>query len=201
MIMASLNNKYTYPLTAFQDKAVNDMRLREEVKAVSGITTQLVFISRDPDQRAAVVFIFQKELSAGEKTLLDGVVAAHRGDQNHLPTLKKVRYQQIDFKTKSLIAKGFLFAGKVHSLSDNAQKTLLGLDQLRNDSMMTYPVKVNALNDADGSAVLADANDVHAFFLTAIGTVRTHWDSGTVLKDAVRDATTVDAVKAIADNR
>ena len=194
-------NQYVYQLNAFPHRAYNENRLRDEVRTVAGISKRLTSLLRSSTVRGALVFTFERELSAPEKILLDGVVAAHQDDDHHLPSLKQERFIRIDSKTRLLISKGFLFGGKRFSLSDNAQKTLLGLEALADNPNMQYPVLYNALNDADGSISLNNATDIHAFFLTAMAAFRQAWDSGTALKEAVRQASTIEAVHAIVDDR
>lgn len=117
-----------------------------------------------------------------------------------LAEVKAAKYAAIDARTVELIEQGFVFGGQTYSLSLPAQTTWLGLDQLRSDPALTYPVVVNTLDDgATGS--LPDAATVHGFFLTAVGTYRGHKDSGTALKDQVRAAADEAAVNAIVDTR
>lgn len=117
-----------------------------------------------------------------------------------LPTLKEEKFAAIDKRTGELIEAGFLFGGKRHSLSQKAQTTYTGLYAVRAEPLLSYPVKVNTLDDS-GSTLLGSAADVQAFYLTAVGTYRAYLDAGTALKDAVRAATTVAEVAAIADGR
>jgi hypothetical protein len=126
---------------------------------------------------------------------LDALVAA-----NPLDGLKVDRYEEIDERTEELISQGFIFAGKLFSLSDNAQINILGLEQVKDDPAMTYPINYGAKDSGD-YVVLADAAAMHGLFLTALGTKRARLDSGRALKTAIGAATTLAEVDAIVDDR
>ena len=76
----------------------------------------------------------------------------------------------------------------------------MGTHQAKHDPAFTYPVKWNTLDDSDVIEI-ADSSALHTFYLTALGTYRTHVDSGTTLKDSVRAATTIAEVDAVEDTR
>ena len=114
---------------------------------------------------------------------------------------KLLKYEAIDAKTSALIAQGFQFPtdGYMYSLSLESQANIHGVFTARNLGV-NYPI--HWLNiDEQGSVDLENANDVTEFFLTALGTIRAHKDSGTVLKDLVTAATTVEQLYAIVDDR
>jgi len=106
----------------------------------------------------------------------------------------------IDHRTLELIAQGFVFAGKTFSLSQAAQSRLLGINQVRDNPAVTYPINWNTIDDSDVYPV-PDSATLFSFYLTAMGTYRAHVDSGTTLKDQVRAATTKAEVEAIIDPR
>lgn len=110
------------------------------------------------------------------------------------------KFEAIDTRTSALIEDGFPFAGKVFSLSISAQSTFTGLYAIRDEPALTFPVKVNTIDDLD-FLELKDSAQVRAFYLTAVATYRTHLDGGTKLKDEVRAAVSVDAVAAVEDTR
>lgn len=187
-----------FPRSLLPDSLFGAARLTQDLHtAVPGLSLR---VGPSTDDRTQLEVFTSRVLTAAEQALVYGVLRAHVSDRKHLPTVKDRKYKAIDSKTKQIISKGFLWEGEYHSLSDNAQRTLLGLDQLRNDPAMVYPVKVNSLDDT-ADAVLTNAAEVHAFFLAAMGTFRSIWDAGTALKDQVRAATTVDAVNAVKDAR
>jgi hypothetical protein len=121
-------------------------------------------------------------------------------DLTNLEELKQWRYDLIDARTSELIKEGFGYAGKQFSLSQNAQLNILGLDNAKDDPAIEYPIKYNTIDDLDTYDVV-DAADVHNMYITALGTKKAHLDSGTVLKQQIRDAIDVDGVNAIIDNR
>ena len=121
-------------------------------------------------------------------------------DFNNLTELKQWRYDQIDARTGELIKQGFQHQGKTFSLSQNAQINILGLDNAKDDPAMAYPIKYNTIDDLDSYDVV-DAADVHTMYMAALGTKKAHVDSGTALKQQVRDAVDIAAVNAIVDNR
>jgi hypothetical protein len=117
-----------------------------------------------------------------------------------LSEYKDLRYDEIDSKTEEKILLGFAYAGKVFSMSANAQTNILALDNTRDDPAMSYPITYNTLDDLDSYNVV-DSTDLHNMYLTALGTKKAWVDSGTQLKDAVRAAIDEQAVQAIIDNR
>lgn len=128
-----------------------------------------------------------------------------------LEEVKKKKINAIDAKTDELISQGFLFGTNgVFSLSRQAQANMLGvrtsiadhrsagtLDQFE---AIFFPIVFNTLND-DDSVTLNTVEDFQSFYDSAMLTVRTHLDGGTALKQAVRNAITVEDVEAIVDNR
>jgi hypothetical protein len=117
-----------------------------------------------------------------------------------LHRLKHAKMKAIDARTDELIAAGFTYADKSFSLSLAAQAKMMGTHQVKDDPALTYPINWNTINDDDVYAI-ANATDLNGFYLTGLGTYRTHVDGGTSLKDQVRAATTEAEVNAIVDNR
>ena len=112
--------------------------------------------------------------------------------------LKAYRFTEIDYKTGKLISQGFVYNGVTFSMSTNAQSNLLG-SFLAKDSL-TYPFSWNAKDDSSTYAI-ADVAEMTTFFMTALGTKKAHQDSGSALKNQVRDAVDIAAVNAIVDAR
>ncbi len=138
------------------------------------------------------------ELASYKASLQDAYDAWYDGAS--LPLYKERKFVSIDKRTGELIAAGFTFAGKQFSLSTNAQNTFTGLYAIRDEPALSFPVKVNTLDD-DGFVELTEPDDVRQFYLTAVSTYRAHLDAGTALKDAVRAATTSAELDAIKDPR
>ena len=121
-------------------------------------------------------------------------------DTNTLAGLKEFRYDEIDARTGEIISEGFTYQTKIFSLSQNAQINILGLDNAKDDPAMVYPIEYNTIDDLDSYSVV-DATDVHNMYLTALATKKATTDSGTAIKQQIRDAADIPAVNAIVDNR
>ena len=121
-------------------------------------------------------------------------------DLTDIPQYKSYLNDKIDNRTSELIALGFTYSTKQFSLSASAQSNLLGLDLSKDDPALTYPIKYNTIDDLDSYSV-PDSTDMHSMFLTALATKKGHLDSGTVLKQQVRDATTISELDLVIDNR
>lgn len=134
-----------------------------------------------------------------DQAAIDSVIAAHT-PLTELAKAKAAKYDRIDARTRALIERGFTFADKVFSLSLEAQAKIMGVNQVRDDPNVSYPIRWNTLDDEDYLDV-ADAAGMLAFYLTGVGTYRAHIDSGSALKAQVRAATTVEAVAAVTDER
>ena len=104
----------------------------------------------------------------------------------------------IDTKTREIIAQGFGYNGKTFSLSDNAQRTFLGMYVTR--ATATYPISIPTLDDT-GVESLADSLAVEAFYSAMESTLRSALESGVALKQQVMAAATEADVKAVQDNR
>lgn len=150
-----------------------------------------------------VVFQFLDALDPSEVTVLEQIVTDFRNSFSPLPLAKEIKFNEIDSRTADLVAVGFIFppgSGLTFSLSLPSQIKLMGIEMLRNDPAMVYPIRFNSKDDT-GYIDLADETTVHNMTLVAFGTYRQYVDTGSVLKAQVRAATTVDEVNAIVDNR
>ena len=113
---------------------------------------------------------------------------------------KRRKFAAIDARTDELIRLGFTYSGKQFSLSIESQMKMVGAHAARNEPAMTYPIIWNTLGD-EGTYSIVDANDLNGFYLTGVGTLRALLDSGTALKDQIRQATTLAEVEAVTDSR
>jgi hypothetical protein len=116
----------------------------------------------------------------------------------NLNDYKKLRFKEIDIKTGELISQGFVYNSKIFSLSNNAQLNLLGVDIKRNDGIL--PLTFNTIDDMD-DITFTDPAELDNFFMTALGSKKTHLDSGSALKLSIRNAASHLEVDAIIDNR
>jgi len=124
-------------------------------------------------------------------------------DSYDISTEKEAKFKLIDQKTSDLIADGFEYppgSGSKFSLSIEAQSLMLGAYQSRNAAFMAYPMEWN-MKDDSGSIQLLTPEEFEQFYLSALGTIRAHRDSGTTLKNLVRAAQTKSEVSAILDER
>jgi hypothetical protein len=138
------------------------------------------------------------DLDGAEQAILDTLISDHKADE--LAYMKTKRAAEVDALTDELIKAGMSFGGKVFSLSPAAQLKMVAAYVTRNDPAFTFPVVWNTIDDLDTFSI-DDAQDMSNFYLTGIGTVRAHLDSGTTIKDAIRAATTVAELDAVEDNR
>lgn len=122
-------------------------------------------------------------------------------DINEATTLneaKNIKYKLIDKRTGELISAGFTYNGVVYSMSENAQNNLIGAFISKDG--LTYPIYWNSKDDSS-LLTINDSTELVNFYSSALTHKRTQQDNGTTLKNSVRDATTIDEVKAIIDNR
>jgi hypothetical protein len=190
-----MSTNFHYLMSAFPNDNIDPKALENECAAV---TTEHPSLTYD-DVSVDITF----DLVVPTQAQIDAIVAAHQGHGDLLAVVKRKKVIAIDDRTDVLIGLGFEFppgSGMMFSLSKSGQLTMLGMDQLRDDPNFSYPVNYNSKND-DGVVALVNSAMVHNFFLSAAGTLRYRLDSGTVIKDEVRDATTVAEVEAIVDPR
>jgi len=120
-----------------------------------------------------------------------------------LDEARQVRFAQIDHRTDELISQGFEYtpgSGVMLSLSLEAQNRLTGVLLLKDSPMIGYPIRWNAINDEFYHDV-TDATDVVNMYGTAAGTLKARVQSGTQIKNEIRNALTVDAIMAVVDPR
>ena len=189
---------YTFPISLIVDKQFNPSRLMGEIKAaIPTLTT--VFIKADQDDRANLIITVNRALTAPEQDTVRATLTAHESDLRHLPTVKARKFASIDRKTTVIIGRGFVYNGVTHSLSENSQKNLLGIFNVRADPSV-YPIKFNSKDDATDSTISNEAEFL-TMYGNAMATLRAAWDSGTALKEQVRAASTVAAVNSVIDAR
>ena len=147
------------------------------------------------------LYIYEPKFTNGDVSSVEGGYWLKDSIESlDLAGYKAYRFKEIDIRTGELVANGFAYNGYVFSLSQNAQINILGMDEVRNDPAMSYPIEYSTIDDL-GHYSVVDATDLHNMYLTALGTKKAWVDSGTTLKDAVRAATTDSEVQAIIDNR
>jgi hypothetical protein len=115
-----------------------------------------------------------------------------------LDEAKAEAFERIDARTDELFASGFEFNGHRYSLTNEAQSRFLTM--LITKDLIGYPIVYNSIDDTY-QLEIGSAAETQAFVFTALGTGRAYLDSGTALKDAVRQAATVEDVSAVVDPR
>jgi hypothetical protein len=117
-----------------------------------------------------------------------------------LEDAKHLKYNEINRKTEDIIGEGYVFAGKTFSLSANGQTNILALEVTKDSPNLSYPVSFNTIDDSE-TFYIPDSETLHEMYLTALATKKSALDSGTDLKNLIKDATTIDEVDAVQDNR
>ncbi len=120
-----------------------------------------------------------------------------------LPKIKRLRFDAIDNRTQKLLEQGFEYPGGSDTYFSLSEKALLEsfiMYAARNEVAFEYPYVVNSLDDTAQYSI-SDSAALRAFFLTGASALRNVVDSGTALKEQVRQATTAGAVLAVDDDR
>jgi len=185
---------FIYSVAAFQDGDLNPERFIADAKQIVGLE-QIQFITHTG---TTVSVVFQTEISQEAKFALDALVAEHRDDLHHLPTVKQLKFRAIDSVTIALIESGFTYQGIRFELYLEAQVRLLGMIVMA--QFLTYPILYNSKDDTQ-VIELNNAGEVMAMAGGALGSIGYYLNTGTGLKQQVREATTVEQVNAITDPR
>lgn len=185
---------YPYPRINAGGFDLAQLQFSLEAKAaLPGVTLR---VACDPTTATVTT---TEDLDAGQEATLAALAASYDG----IVALQEAKNALIDQRTTDLIEEGFQYpqgTGLLFSLSQVAQTNLLGLESAADNPAFAYPVEWNSIDD-EGVYSIPDATTAHTFYLTALGTIRAWKDSGTVLKDQVRAATTPAEIAAVVDNR
>jgi hypothetical protein len=177
----------------FEDGDVSLDRLVESLRAILG--SEYVSVSTNDDE---LILTTVHELSPDKAAAVKAALAGHRVDKHHLPTVKALKYETIDARTRELMALGFEANGMRFSLSVGAQLKLLRLDLVRD--ALDFPVVFNSLDDC-ASYSIATPGALHEFIVKGLLRVHRIVEGGTDLKNLVRAAQTVADVIRIVDPR
>lgn len=183
----------TYNLSDISAGVLNINKLNESIEE-SGLIVEYHNITHVKDGDDILVF----GESFVDESGVDDIVSQHIAQT--LAELKSQKSEEIDSRTGELISLGYTYQTKQFSLSANAQTNILALFATKDHPAIIYPIEYNTIDDAD-TYFVANAADLEAMYLTALGTKKASVDSGTFLKDQVRAATTNAEVEAVIDNR
>jgi len=178
----------TYTIATDITKGIlNHTRLESEIRT-SGYVTNFLDISSDD----VYVRVYGDSLS-NESAL--GTLVEDHGYET-LAELKDRRYNEIDYKTMTLIAPGFTYDGTTFSLSISAQMNWSSIKE--NTSDFTFPLNISTIDNYEYTLAEADVCD---FWCEGRDTVKGHLDSGRALKKSVHDAADEAAVDVVTDTR
>lgn len=117
-----------------------------------------------------------------------------------LEAYKLQKLEIINSKTAEMIEAGYTYNGLQFSLSDRAQTNILALYSTKDDPILSYPIKFNTIDDLNTFDAV-NASEIANMYYSALATKKGYLDSGTVLKEQIRNATTKTEVDSISDNR
>jgi len=191
----------SYPFSAFPLGVVDVPSLVTEL-ADASLSSQPTRVVGAP--LPTVLLLFASPVSEADKSKVDSVVAAHQAGTTALQIAKKEKLVTIKRKTASLVTAGAFeypaASGKLFGMSEVSQLNITGVFNNRTAPGFAYPVVFFTKSDLD-SVSLADAAAVEEFHAAAVAAIRAIRDGGAALKAQVVAATTVEAVRAIVDNR
>ena len=113
---------------------------------------------------------------------------------------KLQKLEIINSKTAEMIEAGYTYNGLQFSLSDRAQTNILALYSTKDDPILSYPIKFNTIDDLNTFNAV-NASEIANMYYSALATKKGYLDSGTILKEQIRNATTQTEVDSISDNR
>lgn len=192
-------SKYAYLNSSLEVVSCSDV-VREITipKLVALSVTERIDNAPDVIQAKGLNATYHKKISG------DGSDISHYTVIEFLNNLKGEKFRGVDKKTHALIVTGFEYpssSGVYFSLSIHAQDSLSGLKALSDDvGYSNYPITFNSIDDF-GIITVSNAAEAKDFYGTGYKKVRSYLDSGTVLKDSIRSATTVAELDAVVDNR
>jgi len=168
-----------------------------------------------PDSSVAEVRQFHEKLNRTRKVAADNPDYLEAKAENGQPRITQVAYvapeaptldavkeakiETIDSKTYSLIVAGFTYNTFQFSSSERAQANFLATELERVAGRITYPMLWSTLDG--GSYAISDETDWNAIYSACLTHIRTLKLEGLALRAQVSEATTVEDVEAISDDR
>lgn len=164
-----------------------------DVNGYRGLTTH--------KQTRTILVESSQELSALESQGVQTYIDLFSEESFKVDSIREEKIKEVDLKTRSLIDQGVIYDNLVFSLSQVAQLRYSGL--VAGASLLQpsdFPIKVNTKNDKNVKH-LNSTTEIQNFAKEVISTIKTHIDSGTAIKDALRSATTLAELESIQDSR
>lgn len=142
-----------------------------------------------------------RQLTAQEKQTITSFASVgddyvyYQGDEPPteptLAQLKEAKIVQIDAETESNIVAGFVYDGKLFSMSVNAQ---INWSNFPNLPSQVFPLTI--MSKSDEEYVLLEANKTN-FYLTALGHKNGHLQAGNAKKKAVQACQTIEELNQL----
>lgn len=130
------------------------------------------------------------EMTQSEKDAVDAL---------NLDFHKQEKCENIDTRTRELIAEGFTHSGVNFSLSQNAQRNWMVNARELDLGHLTFPM--NYPTNDDGLYSIADATEFNTIYYAALSIIQGHVVDGATLKVQVKSAVDKAGIDAIVDNR
>lgn len=145
--------------------------------------------------------IFENELIAGDVTILNNLVSAHKIAYAVILLATNIlsKCAQINVRTQELIALGFSYMGAQLSLSVFAQSNGHAFQIGAMKGWGGFPKAISTIDD--GELVLNNASEMDGYYATGLNVAKAHYDSGRALKLLAKASTTQAQLDAIIDNR
>ena len=130
----------------------------------------------------------------------------------NLMAMKKLKTKVINSRTDELLLVGYKYGDIYFPILPEDQRNYLGLNVaalnqlVTSQEMLTFGeggIKVKG-HDSDGNTIyhsFVDCGDIINFFMTGMGFVNQTLSSGWELKDQINNASSIDELNAIEDNR
>jgi hypothetical protein len=117
-----------------------------------------------------------------------------------IDSYRSQKFAEINNNTQALIELGYSYSGNTFSLSEKAQTNILALYSTRDDENLSYPILFNTKDDLDTFEAV-DSQAISNMYYSALATKKAHLDSGTILKDQIRSASTIAEIDSVQDDR
>ena len=189
-----MNSEYKINIMAKGLENAHLHDIHDAIESTASFADVLLGVSGDGE---FISILTTRELNVLEK--IESVEIAQSVTPSELDILKCLQLFKIDAKSQRLISNGFSHGGQMFSLSLNAQSNWNALLTIHLAGMLAFPHNVTTKDDH--IYVIADAVELVAFIGAAMGTVESHLESGRALKTATNNATTVEQLIAVVDNR